>query len=98
MLACAQDLFRKPEETPSSNSSRRNSHTNHGEPYPGFFQKHFVADKRSRHYHRKENGFQKDKEEQVWPPDVEAAFIEALETIPKLGRRKILVNGKPCGK
>jgi hypothetical protein len=22
----------------------------------------------------------------------------ALETIPKLGRRKILVNGKPCGK
>jgi hypothetical protein len=34
----------------------------------------------------------------VWPPDVEAAFIKALETIPKLGRRKILVNGKPCGK
>ncbi|KAI8334084.1 TEA/ATTS domain family-domain-containing protein [Choanephora cucurbitarum] len=41
----------------------------------------------------------KEKEEQqVWPPDVEAAFIEALETIPKLGRRKILVNGKPCGR
>ncbi|KAI7899134.1 TEA/ATTS domain family-domain-containing protein [Cokeromyces recurvatus] len=37
-----------------------------------------------------------NKEEQVWPPDVEAAFIEALESIPKLGRRKILVNGKPC--
>ncbi|ORY96906.1 TEA/ATTS domain family-domain-containing protein, partial [Syncephalastrum racemosum] len=35
---------------------------------------------------------------QVWPPDVEAAFVEALETIPKLGRRKILVNGKPCGR
>ncbi|GAA5811951.1 hypothetical protein MFLAVUS_005398 [Mucor flavus] len=41
----------------------------------------------------------KEKEEQqVWPPDVEAAFIKALETIPKLGRRKILVNGKPCGR
>ncbi|KAI8328644.1 TEA/ATTS domain family-domain-containing protein [Chlamydoabsidia padenii] len=40
----------------------------------------------------------KDKDEQVWPPDVEAAFIQALETIPKLGRRKILVNGKPCGR
>ncbi|KAI7883957.1 TEA-domain-containing protein [Lichtheimia hyalospora FSU 10163] len=40
----------------------------------------------------------KEKEEQVWPPDVEAAFIEALESIPKLGRRKILVNGKPCGR
>ncbi|KAI8366942.1 TEA/ATTS domain family-domain-containing protein [Choanephora cucurbitarum] len=40
----------------------------------------------------------KDKEEQVWPPDVESAFIEALESIPKLGRRKILVNGKPCGR
>ncbi|KAI8379221.1 TEA/ATTS domain family-domain-containing protein [Radiomyces spectabilis] len=39
----------------------------------------------------------KDKDE-VWPPDVEAAFIEALETIPKLGRRKILVHGKPCGR
>ncbi|KAI9014463.1 TEA/ATTS domain family-domain-containing protein [Phycomyces nitens] len=36
--------------------------------------------------------------QQVWPPDVESAFIEALETIPKLGRRKILVNGKPCGR
>ncbi|CAO3591273.1 unnamed protein product [Absidia cylindrospora] len=41
---------------------------------------------------------EKDKEEQVWPPEVESAFIEALETIPKLGRRKILVNGKPCGR
>lgn len=58
-------------------------------------------------------------QQQVWPPDVEDAFIKgtfsfsnvmtfffftdqtcalALETIPKLGRRKILVNGKPCGK
>ncbi|KAI9477954.1 MAG: TEA/ATTS domain family-domain-containing protein [Benjaminiella poitrasii] len=44
------------------------------------------------------NDHLKDKEEQVWPPDVEAAFIEALESIPKLGRRKILVNGKPCGR
>jgi len=39
-----------------------------------------------------------NKEEQVWPPDVEEAFHEALQTIPKLGRRKILVNGKPCGR
>ncbi|KAL1933098.1 hypothetical protein VTP01DRAFT_8776 [Rhizomucor pusillus] len=30
--------------------------------------------------------------------DVEAAFIEALETLPKLGRRKVNVNGKPCGR
>ncbi|GAN08830.1 hypothetical protein MAM1_0226d08347 [Mucor ambiguus] len=37
-------------------------------------------------------------QQQVWPPDVEDAFIKALETIPKLGRRKILVNGKPCGR
>lgn len=65
------------------------------------------------------NNNNKDKEEQVWPLDVESAFIEgalcflyslctflltlflsfkALESIPKLGRRKILVNGKPCGR
>lgn len=25
-------------------------------------------------------------------------LLLALESIPKLGRRKILVNGKPCGK
>ncbi|KAG1460520.1 hypothetical protein G6F56_005930 [Rhizopus delemar] len=40
----------------------------------------------------------REREEQVWPSDVEEAFTEALETIPKLGRRKILVNGKPCGR
>ncbi|OZJ06974.1 hypothetical protein BZG36_00248 [Bifiguratus adelaidae] len=40
----------------------------------------------------------KDKDEQVWPPDVEEAFIEALASIPKLGRRKIIVGGKPCGR
>ncbi|CAO3630620.1 unnamed protein product [Cunninghamella blakesleeana] len=52
------------------------------------------------HHHsiQQQNHHEKDKEEQVWPPEVEAAFIEALETIPKLGRRKILVNGKPCGR
>ncbi|KAI7902504.1 TEA/ATTS domain family-domain-containing protein [Cokeromyces recurvatus] len=38
------------------------------------------------------------KEEQVWSSDVEAVFLKALESIPKLGRRKILVNGKPCGR
>ncbi|KAI8977600.1 TEA/ATTS domain family-domain-containing protein [Mycotypha africana] len=39
----------------------------------------------------------RDKEE-VWPPDVEAAFVSALENLPKLGRRKVIVNGKPCGR
>ncbi|CAO3620473.1 unnamed protein product [Cunninghamella blakesleeana] len=48
--------------------------------------------------HLVSNMSSKDKDEQVWPPDVESAFIQALETIPKLGRRKILVNGKPCGR
>ncbi|KAG2224310.1 hypothetical protein INT45_012879 [Circinella minor] len=59
--------------------------------------------KRPRQYNKKDSTNPlptqgKDKEEQVWPPDVESAFVEALETIPKLGRRKILVNGKPCGR
>ncbi|KAF9958989.1 hypothetical protein BGZ65_000956 [Modicella reniformis] len=36
--------------------------------------------------------------EEVWPTDVEKVFYEALEVIPKLGRRKVLVDGKPCGR
>ncbi|KAI8640209.1 TEA/ATTS domain family-domain-containing protein [Parasitella parasitica] len=99
MLACAQDIFFT---TNSSDSNSNNDQFN--DP---------SKDKRSRqHRHINNNQFQpqqhllqkdlnsnKEKEEQqVWPPDVEDAFIKALETIPKLGRRKILVNGKPCGR
>ncbi|KAI9232215.1 MAG: TEA/ATTS domain family-domain-containing protein [Podila humilis] len=40
----------------------------------------------------------KNDREEVWPPDVENAFHEALKVIPKLGRRKILVGGKPHGR
>ncbi|KAF9570848.1 hypothetical protein EC968_001336 [Mortierella alpina] len=40
----------------------------------------------------------KGDREEVWPPDVEKAFMEALEVLPKLGRRKVVVNGKPCGR
>ncbi|KAK9894107.1 TEA-domain-containing protein [Cystobasidium minutum MCA 4210] len=35
---------------------------------------------------------------EIWPDDVEAAFMEALTVIPKLGRRKVMINGKPCGR
>ncbi|KAG0266883.1 hypothetical protein DFQ27_009350 [Actinomortierella ambigua] len=35
---------------------------------------------------------------QVWPTEVEEVFFRALEQVPKLGRRKILVGGKPCGR
>ncbi|KAG0257513.1 hypothetical protein BG011_003924 [Mortierella polycephala] len=45
----------------------------------------------------KEKALKGDREE-VWPPDVERAFLKALEVLPKLGRRKVLVNGKPCGR
>ncbi|PWY99552.1 TEA-domain-containing protein [Testicularia cyperi] len=38
------------------------------------------------------------KSQDVWPDDVEVAFWEALRLIPKLGRRKVLVHGKPCGR
>ncbi|KAG0347385.1 hypothetical protein BG004_007887, partial [Podila humilis] len=34
----------------------------------------------------------------VWPENVEEAFMEALAKIPKLGRRKIVVDGKPSGR
>ncbi|KAF9321858.1 hypothetical protein BG006_002558, partial [Podila minutissima] len=40
----------------------------------------------------------KNDREEVWPSDVEKIFYEALEVIPKLGRRKVLVDGKPCGR
>ncbi|KAF9940663.1 hypothetical protein BGZ67_007158 [Mortierella alpina] len=40
----------------------------------------------------------KGDREEVWPPDVEKAFMKALEVLPKLGRRKVVVNGKPCGR
>ncbi|KAK3811931.1 MAG: TEA/ATTS domain family-domain-containing protein, partial [Benniella sp.] len=40
----------------------------------------------------------KNDREEVWPSDVEKVFYEALEVIPKLGRRKVLVDGKPCGR
>ncbi|KAG0294639.1 hypothetical protein BGZ96_000752 [Linnemannia gamsii] len=40
----------------------------------------------------------KGDREEVWPPEVENAFMKALEVLPKLGRRKVLVNGKPCGR
>ncbi|KAG0227313.1 hypothetical protein BGX31_007035 [Mortierella sp. GBA43] len=40
----------------------------------------------------------KNDREEVWPADVEKVFYEALEVIPKLGRRKVLVDGKPCGR
>ncbi|KAG0098061.1 hypothetical protein BGZ93_001259 [Podila epicladia] len=36
--------------------------------------------------------------EEVWPQNVEEAFMEALAKIPKLGRRKIVVDGKPSGR
>ncbi|KAF9358377.1 hypothetical protein BGX26_001902 [Mortierella sp. AD094] len=40
----------------------------------------------------------KNDREEVWPADVEKVFYEALEVIPKLGRRKVLVDGKSCGR
>lgn len=36
--------------------------------------------------------------ESIWSPDVEEAFMEALRRIPHVGRRKITVQGKPCGR
>ncbi|GJJ73156.1 transcriptional enhancer factor [Entomortierella parvispora] len=40
----------------------------------------------------------KRSKEEVWPDNVEQAFMEALVKIPKLGRRKVVVDTKPCGR
>ena len=47
---------------------------------------------------RSDSKSEKGKGPDVWPDDVEVAFWEALRLIPKLGRRKVLVHGKPCGR
>lgn len=44
---------------------------------------------------KKETG---DQSETVWSKDVEEAFMEALKRIPRVGRRKITVLGRPCGR
>ncbi|KAK9239451.1 TEA/ATTS domain family-domain-containing protein [Lipomyces kononenkoae] len=44
---------------------------------------------------RREHG---DDGNSIWSPDVEEAFMEAIRKIPKVGRRKITVNGRPCGR
>lgn len=39
-----------------------------------------------------------EEEDAVWGPDIENAFMEAIRHIPKLGRRKIQIGSKPCGR
>ncbi|GAA6000966.1 hypothetical protein JCM10207_007346 [Rhodosporidiobolus poonsookiae] len=36
--------------------------------------------------------------ENVWPQDVEEAFQTALRLLPRLGRKKLIINGKACGR
>ncbi|CAN6646839.1 hypothetical protein TRVA0_022S00474 [Trichomonascus vanleenenianus] len=44
---------------------------------------------------KKEGG---DDSGSVWSKDVEEAFMEALRKIPRVGRRKITIYGRPCGR
>ncbi|KAA8914022.1 hypothetical protein TRICI_003040 [Trichomonascus ciferrii] len=44
---------------------------------------------------KKEGG---DETGSVWSSDVEEAFMEALRRIPRVGRRKITIYGRPCGR
>uniref|UniRef100_A0A060TA66 ARAD1D16764p n=1 Tax=Blastobotrys adeninivorans TaxID=409370 RepID=A0A060TA66_BLAAD len=39
-----------------------------------------------------------DEAGSVWSKDVEEAFMEALRKIPRVGRRKITIQGRPCGR
>ncbi|KAG0138188.1 TEA/ATTS domain family-domain-containing protein [Tuber indicum] len=36
--------------------------------------------------------------ESVWDEELEEAFMEAIQKIPKIGRRKLSMEGKPCGR
>lgn len=44
---------------------------------------------------KKERG---DENPSIWSTDVEQAFMEALKVIPCVGRRKIVINGRTCGR
>ncbi|KAJ1929546.1 hypothetical protein IWQ60_001091 [Tieghemiomyces parasiticus] len=39
-----------------------------------------------------------DEMEEKWPEDVEDAFLEAVEYLKSVGRRKFSINGKLCGR
>ncbi|GAB5591439.1 hypothetical protein Unana1_06339 [Umbelopsis nana] len=100
MLACAQEFFFQDETTDTLHQQQQQQHQQMA------FGQSDGGQKEKRIKNRREsipnnetimaNGTR--EKEEVWPQDVEAAFVEALEAIPKLGRRKILVNGKPCGR
>ncbi|KAG1043722.1 hypothetical protein G6F43_011598 [Rhizopus delemar] len=99
MLACAQDIFFTSDTVNQNNISDPFLDNQQSKDSKRSRMKHSNTMHHLQHHLKHEHIANKHKEEQqVWPPDVEAAFIEALETIPKLGRRKILVNGKPCGR
>ncbi|GAA6059420.1 hypothetical protein JCM10212_003652 [Sporobolomyces blumeae] len=36
--------------------------------------------------------------EDVWPAEVEECFQTALRLLPRLGRKKLIIHGKPCGR
>ncbi|KAI9286781.1 TEA/ATTS domain family-domain-containing protein [Umbelopsis sp. AD052] len=98
MLACAQEFFFQDETTDTLHQQQQQQQVAYGPSE--------INQKEKKIKNRRESGPNNEtimtngnrEKEEVWPQDVEAAFVEALEAIPKLGRRKILVNGKPCGR
>ncbi|CAO3663650.1 unnamed protein product [Rhizopus stolonifer] len=96
MLACAQDILFTSDSNQNTidTSFLENQQKESKRPK----MKHSSTMQHLQHIKHEQTSNKHKEEQQVWPQDVESAFIEALETIPKLGRRKILVNGKPCGR
>ncbi|SPO37434.1 uncharacterized protein PSFLO_02907 [Pseudozyma flocculosa] len=75
-----------PSRLSQSNSATHHHHHHHNPPHPNHQNPTTTPSS------------DKNKSQDVWPDDVEVAFWEALRLIPKLGRRKVLVHGKPCGR
>ncbi|RKP37482.1 TEA/ATTS domain family-domain-containing protein [Dimargaris cristalligena] len=60
--------------------------------------RNFLCEDTSGSYEKAAKYLGQDEMEEKWPDDVEDAFLEAVEYLKTVGRRKFSINGKLCGR